>query len=143
MPSRTVRTIVTGQQVVTATPELTVEKAARLMQEKGIGALPVIERGRLVGIFTERDGLFRVLAEGLPAGKTTLAEVMTRDPHTIHPDKPVRNALMMMHEGGYRHVPVVERGQLLGMVSARDALDPELDEFGTEMLNREHISQIL
>ena len=143
MPSRTVRTVVTGQRVVTATPDLTVEKAARLMHEHGVGALPVVAAGKLVGIFTERDGLFRVLAEGLPARKTKLAEVMTRDPHTIHPDKPVRNALLMMHEGGYRHVPVVEGGWLLGMVSARDALDPELDEFGAEMLHREHLSRVL
>ena len=143
MSSRTVRAVVAGQRVVTATPDMTVEKAARLMHEHGVGALPVLEAGRLVGIFTERDGLFRVLAEALPPRKTTLAAVMTRDPRTIHPDKPVRNALMMMHEGGYRHVPVVENGRLLGMVSARDALDPELDEFSAEMLNREHISQIL
>jgi len=143
MPSRTVRAVVAGQRVVTATPDLTVEKAAHLMQEHGVGALPVVEGGRLIGIFTERDGLFRVLAEGLPARRTTLARVMTANPHTIHPDKPVRNALMMMHEGGYRHVPVVEGGRLLGMVSVRDALDPELDEFGAEMLNREHLSRIL
>jgi CBS domain-containing protein len=143
MPSRSVRAVVTGQRVVTAGPDMPVDKAARLMHEHGVGALPVVQAGRLIGIFTERDGLFRVLAEGLSARKTTLADVMTRDPHTIHPDKPVRNALMMMHEGGYRHVPVVEQGRLLGMVSARDALDPELDEFSAEMLKREHISQIL
>lgn len=143
MPSRTLRAIVTGQRVVTATPEMSVEQAARLMHEHAIGALPVVQAGRLAGIFTERDALFRVLAEGLPAGKTTLAAVMTRDPHTIQADKPVRNALMMMHEGGYRHVPVVDGERLLGMVTARDALAPELDEFGAEMLNREHLSQIL
>ena len=143
MPSRTVRAAVTGQRIVTAEPRMTVEEAARLMHEQGIGALPVVSAGRLVGIFTERDALFRVLAEGLAPRKTVLADVMTRDPRTIHPDQPVRYALMMMHEGGYRHVPVVEDGRLLGMVSARDALDPELDEFGAEMLAREHLSQIL
>jgi len=122
---------------------MTVHEAARIMQEHGVGALPVISDGRLVGIFTERDALFRVLAERLPPRRTTLAAVMTRDPHAIHPDKPVRNALMMMYADGYRHVPVVEDGRLLGIVSARDALDPELDELGAEMLRREHIAQIL
>ena len=143
MPGRTVRAVVTGQRVITATPDTSVDEAARLMREHGVGALPVVHAGRLAGIFTERDALFRVLAEAMPPRRTPLAAVMTRDPRTIHPDKPVRNALMMMHEGGYRHVPVVEDGRLLGMVSARDALDPELDELGAELLNREHIAQIL
>jgi signal-transduction protein with cAMP-binding, CBS, and nucleotidyltransferase domain len=61
----------------------------------------------------------------------------------IHPDKPFGNALFMMYEGGFRHVPVVENGRPLGMVSARDALGPELEEFGAEMLHREQIAQIL
>ena len=143
MSSRTVRAIVAEQHVVTATPDTRVEAAAKLMRKHDVSALPVVEGERLVGIFTERDALFRVIAAGLDPDATLLGAVMTRDPCTIEPDKPVRNALMMMHEGGYRHVPVVERGRLLGMVSARDALEPELDEFGAEMLHREHLSRIL
>ena len=143
MPGRTIRAVVAQRRIVTATPKTTVEAAARLMQKHDVGALPVVEGGRLVGIFTERDALFRVLAGERDPHATRLADVMTAAPRTIDPDKPVQHALMMMHEGGFRHVPVVEQGRLLGMMSARDALDPELDEFSAEMLNRERLSQLL
>jgi CBS domain-containing protein len=143
MAGRTIRSIVAQQRVVTATPRTTVEAAARLMREHDIGALPVVDGERLVGIFTERDALFRVVAENRDPHATRLSTVMTPNPRTIHPDKPVDHALMMMHEGGFRHVPVVEMDKLLGMVSARDALDPELDEFGAQMQNREHLTRIL
>ena len=103
----------------------------------------VVEGGRLVGIFTERDALFGVIAEGRDPRSTRLGEVMTRDPQTIGPDKPLGHALHMMYEGGFRHVPVVENGRPLGMVSARDALGPELREFESELVQREHIREIL
>ena len=143
MPTRSLRGIVAQRQLVTASPATTVEAAARLMRKHEVGALPVVEGERLVGIFTERDALFRVLAAARDPHTTRLSAVMTASPRTIHADKAMRDALMMMHEGGYRHVPVVDRDRLLGMVSARDALDPELDELGAEMLTREHLSQIL
>ena len=66
---------------------------------------------------------------------TQVGAVMTRDPQTIHPDRPFVEALRMMHEGHYRHMPVVEDGRPLGMVSSRDALAPELHQL------REHLEQ--
>jgi signal-transduction protein with cAMP-binding, CBS, and nucleotidyltransferase domain len=143
MPTRTVRTIVAQQTAVTVPSKTTVEAAARLMKKKKVGALMVVDDAKLVGIFTERDALFRVLAENRDPHTTKVATVMTPDPRSIHPDKPFGNALFMMYEGGFRHVPVVENGRALGMVSARDALGPELEEFGAEMLHREQIAQIL
>ena len=143
MPTRTVRTIVAQQTAVTVASKTSVEAAARLMKKKNIGALMVVDDGKLVGIFTERDALFRVLAENRDPRTTRVATVMTPDPRSVHPDKPFGSALSMMYEGGFRHVPVVENGRPLGMVSARDALGPELEEFGAEMLHREHIAQIL
>jgi len=143
MPTRTVRTIVAQQTAVTVASKTSVEAAARLMKKKNIGALMVVDDGKLVGIFTERDALFRVLAENRDPRTTRVATVMTPDPRSVHPDKPFGSALFMMYEGGFRHVPVVENGRPLGMVSARDALGPELEEFGAEMLHREHIAQIL
>src|SRR5712692_12011230 len=107
MPQRPVRSIIGNQVPVTATGELTVEQAARLMKENRIGALLVLDGGRLTGIFTERDALFRVVAEGRDPAKTRLSEVMTANPRTIAPDRPFGHALHMMHEGGFRHVPVV------------------------------------
>ena len=74
---------------------------------------------------------------------TRLADVMTRECQTIAPDKPLGHALHMMYEGGFRHVPVVENGTPIGMISARDALGTELLDFETELVKREHIREIL
>jgi CBS domain-containing protein len=143
MPHRYVRSIIENQTLLTASPETTVTEAAGLMKRGKVGALMVVERGRLAGIFTERDALFRVIAEGRNPQATRLADVMTRDCQTIAPDKPLGHALHMMYEGGFRHMPVVDNGTLLGMISARDALGPELQEFESELVKREHIREIL
>jgi CBS domain-containing protein len=143
MPHRLVHSIIEHQNLLTASPETTVSEAAGLMKRNQVGAIIVVERGRLAGIFTERDALFRVLAEGRDPQATRLADVMTRDPQTIAPDKPLGHALHMMYEGRFRHVPVVENEKPLGIVSARDALGPELLEFEAELVKREHIREIL
>ena len=143
MSHRPIKSIIENRKVVTAQSNFTVSHAARLMREHKIGALLVCEQGRLVGVFTERDALFRVTAEDREAQSTMLADVMTRDPQTIGPDKPLGHALHMMYEGGFRHVPVVENGQPIGMISARDAFGPELKEFVAEVDQREHIAEIL
>ena len=143
MPHRTIRDLIGTQTILTASAETSVSEAAGLMKRANVGALMVVEGGRLVGIFTERDALFRVIAEGREPHATRIAEVMTRNPQTIDPDKPLGHALHMMYEGGFRHVPVVEDGRPLGMVSARDALGPELDAFESELVQRAHIREIL
>jgi CBS domain-containing protein len=122
---------------------MTVAAAARLMKGKRIGAILVVERGRLAGIFTERDALFRVIAEGRDPAITKLAEVMTENPRTIAPDRPFGHALHLMHEGEFRHVPVVENGRPVGIVSARDALGPDLRQFISDLDQRTHIGEIL
>jgi CBS domain-containing protein len=123
--------------------DTTIAVAARTMKKHDIGALMVVDEGRLVGIFTERDAVFRVLAEGLDPAKTALADVMTSKPKTITADRAIDQALLMMHDGGFRHVPVVDAGKPLGMISARDALDPELREVETEILERDHFAEVL
>ena len=143
MTQRTIRMIIDQQELVTAAAAMTVCEAARLMQERRVGAIMVVENEQLVGMFTERDALFRVVAKGLDGQTTPLAEVMTRNPRTIHPDQPFASALEMMHEGGFRHVPVVEHGRPVGIVSVRDALGPELEAFVYELLRQEQIGQIL
>lgn len=143
MAERTIRQIIEGQQPVTAPADTTVREAARLMKDHNIGALMVVEDDRLVGVFTERDALFRVLAGGLPAAETRLADVMTRNPQTISPQNGFTVALQMMHDGGYRHLPVVEDGRVIGVVSVRDALGPELEAFVYEMLREEQIQEVL
>jgi len=144
MPQRPVRSVIAKQKVLTATAEITVTAAARLMKKKSVGAVMVVkDNGRLAGIFTERDALFRVLAEGRDPKTTRLSDVMTAQPQTITPEKPFGHALLMMYESGFRHVPVVEDGKPVGMVSARDVLGPELQEFESELQRRTRIGEIL
>jgi CBS domain-containing protein len=144
MPQRPIHSLIAKQKILTATAEITVADAARLMKKKNVAAVMVVkDNGQLSGIFTERDAVFRVLAEGRDPKTTRLADVMTPHPQTIAPDKPVGHALLMMHEAGFRHVPVVENGKPVGMVSARDALGPELEEFESEMQRRTRIGEIL
>ena len=143
MSERTIRMIIEGQQVLTAPSSITVSEAARLMKQRHVGAMMVVEEGRLVGVFTERDALFRVVAEGRDSNRTSLTEVMTPNPRTIQPDASFHQALEMMHEGKFRHVPVVEDGRPVGMVSARDALGPELEAFVYELLRQEQIAEVL
>lgn len=143
MSSRPVREIIENQKVVSADTETTILEASRLMKQNRIGALMVCNKSRLVGMFTERDALFRVICEARDPQTTSLAEVMTPHPQTVESDKPLGHALHMMYEGGFRNVPVVENGTPVGLVSARHALGPELKEFEAEMDEREHIQEIL
>lgn len=144
MAHRTIRMIIEQQAVITAPGNTTVIAAARLMKENHVGAVMVVEEdGKLAGVFTERDALFRVIAEGRDVQTTLVADVMTRNPQTIHPDKPFADALHVMYEGGFRHVPVVEDGRPVGMISARDALGPELEDFIYELLRRNQAEDIL
>jgi CBS domain-containing protein len=140
---RPVRTIIEDQPPVTANADMSVAAASRLMKAKRIGAILVLDKGRLAGIFTERDALFRVIAEGRSPENTALGEVMTANPRTIEADRPFGHALHLMYEGEFRHVPVVENGRPLGMVSARDALGPDLKQFISDLDKRTHIGEIL
>jgi len=117
--------IVRRRTLVSVDPGMTVRDAAQLMATEKIGAVPVVKAGRLVGIFTERDALVRVLARDLDPESTRVADVMTADPVTIDVRRPFKHALQMMIDGGFRHVPVVEGGSVVGIVSARDALGLE------------------
>jgi len=137
MPIRSLRTIVAKQAPVTAPKSVTVLEGARVMKQHNIGALLVVDGTRLVGIFTERDALFRVLAEGRNPQTTRLGEVMTSQPQTIHPDEPFLQALRMMHKGRFRHLPVVDVALQHEMVSVRDALDDDLHALKTSLEQQE------
>jgi CBS domain-containing protein len=143
MSARTIRSVIEGQEYVTAPKSMMVCDAARLMKSHNVGAILVVEDDKLVGVFTERDALFRVVAEGRDAGATELGAVMTENPRTVQVDSPFSLALQMMYEGGFRNVPVVENGRPVGLVSARDALGPELKEFVFEMLRQEQTTDVL
>jgi CBS domain-containing protein len=131
-----VRRVMQRKNVLKARPRTTVSKAAALMAAKNVGAILVVDAGRLVGIFTERDVVFRVVARGLDPATTTIAEVMTPDPQTIDSERPLGYALVLMRRGGYRHLPVMREGKPVGIVSSRIALDPDLEEFTSEIHRR-------
>ncbi|MGZ5661647.1 MAG: CBS domain-containing protein [Usitatibacter sp.] len=126
------------KKVLQAPPDTPIRKAAKLMALRKVGAIMVVERERLVGIFTERDMVFRVVARGLDVDATSLADVMTPEPITVDPEKPFGYALVVMQENGFRHLPVIEDGKPVGMISSRNAMDPDLEEFVSETRRREH-----
>jgi CBS domain-containing protein len=136
MFSEQIRNVMERNKVVSAPPEASVEAAAILMAERGVGAVLVVEQKRLVGIFTERDVVFRVVAQSRDPRATRLAEVMTKEPMTIAPNELFGYAMLTMHEKGFRHMPVIENGEPVGVVSARNALDPDLEEFESEAQRR-------
>jgi CBS domain-containing protein len=139
MFDRSVKDVMEQKNALALSPDTTVSKAAELMAKKKTGAAMVVDQESLVGIFTERDALFRVIARGLDPATTRLAEVMTAKPQTVGPDASYGYALVMMQESGFRHAPVVENGKPIGIVSSRNAMDPELEEFVSEANRREHI----
>ena len=139
MFSQSVRAIMDPRKLILVPGSMTVREAAKLMKTKHYGAVLVTDGEELLGIFTERDAVFRVIAVGRDPEATHLEEVMTKEPMTIAPDKTFGHAMLLMHEGGFRHVPVVDQGKLVGMVSSRNALDPDLEEFVFEERRRKHL----
>jgi CBS domain-containing protein len=139
MLSLPIGSLIEPRRLVVASPDTTVSVAAALMLEGKVGAVLVVEDGRLAGIFTERDAVYRVMAAGRDPLTTLLKDVMTPDPLTVAPEETFGYALLLMHEKGFRHAPVVVDGRPIGVVSARHALDPDLEEFAAEAERRKHI----
>jgi CBS domain-containing protein len=137
MLSQPLRGLMEPERMVTAPPQATVLEIAGLMLEHDIGAVMVVENGALTGIFSERDAVVRVLAQGRDARTVRVGEVMTPHPVSVGPEVTFGYAMLLMQEHGVRHLPVVENGKPIGMVSARQALDPELEEFVCEVRRRE------
>ncbi len=118
---RTMADLVRDQNPVVFPPSATVKEAAGRMRDRSIGAVLVAEDAdRLVGIFTGRDAVGRVLAEGRDPAATTLAEVMTRNPETMTPRHSAIEALRLMQDARCRHMPIVEGGRIVGIVSRGD-----------------------
>jgi predicted transcriptional regulator len=101
-------------------PNTLVTECVRTMSTKKIGALIVLDAERLVGIFTERDALNKVLAAGLEPGKTKVSEVMTKDPYSITPTTTVGEAMELVTKLRFRHLPIVKNGKVLAVVSSGD-----------------------
>ena len=104
----TLRDLVKDRKVYSIDAARTVLEAARFMMEHNIGALPVLRNGELAGIFSERDIMNRVVAAGRTPGHTTVSEVMTANPRAVHVDETIEECLFIMHEFGFRHLPIVD-----------------------------------
>ncbi len=121
MTDRPMQEIIIRRAPVTLHPEATVQQACAEMRDHRIGAVLVTDAaGRLLGIFTGRDAICRMLAEGRDPATTCLREVMTPNPETLGPRQRAIEALRLMRDSGFRHVPVVDGDQLLGIVSRGD-----------------------
>ncbi len=122
MLTRLVAALIRNQVMLTLPPQATARAACQRMRERYVGSVLVTdERDRLLGIFTERDAICRVRAESRDADRTTLAQVMTTEVVTVPPQATALDALRLMQDGGFRHVPVVVAGgRVVGIVSYTD-----------------------
>ncbi len=144
MLNRTVRDVLGGQFVVWLPPSATARDAARIMSDRHVASVVVEgDDGHLVGIFTERDMLDRVVAPGRDADNTTLSDVMTPHPLTIAADSTVAHAINEMKDCGLRHLPVMEGGAVIGVVSMRDFISEEVAAVDHEQANRTAVWQYL
>jgi CBS domain-containing protein len=121
MPNRQLGEMIRRQNPVTLPPAATVQQACRVMRDLRIGAILVTESdGRLAGLFTGRDAVARVVAEALDPATTTLGEVITVQPDALKPNARAIDALRMMQDGGYRHLPILNGIEIVGIVSHGD-----------------------
>ena len=130
--------IIGGKQtLLTLSADVSVRQAAKLMADRHIGAVLITADGRLEGIFTERDVLNKIVAPGRDPEAVKLGEVMTRNPDTVPPDATALDTLIRMQTKGYRHVPVVDDGELIGIVSVRDLFNAVKRELEEDIQERE------
>jgi len=125
--------LVKDQDTYRATVEQSVLEVARAMVERNIGAVPVLRDGLLVGVFSERDLMRRVVVEGRDPARTAVGEVMTEDPLTVAPQEDMETCRFLMRRHGFRHLPICEGKQLRGMVSMRDIILHDLSERDEEV----------
>jgi len=125
--------IVRNQNPLTLPAVATVRHACECMRQRKVGAVLVTDgERRLLGIFTGRDAVGRVLAEGKDPNKTRIGEIMTRDPRSVSPERSAIDALRLMHDIGCRHIPIVENGCVVGVVSRADFRGAEVDRLDEE-----------
>lgn len=118
----------------TVSPQTSVLEAVRLMNEKRVGAAAVVEKDKLVGIFTERDVMNRVVLKGEEPSSTPVSKVMTKDVEAVRRDMPYGEALRIMVDRHFRHLPVVDdERKVLGLLSVRDLLQHAVEQLSQEL----------
>lgn len=125
--------LVRGNELFVATEDQSVLDVARLMGQHNIGAVPVLRDGDLVGVFSERDIMKRVVAVGRDPQKTRVGEVMSTEVYAVSPDAMLEDCMVLMKMHSIRHLPIVEGGRLVGVVSLRDILLHEVTEMDGEV----------
>jgi CBS domain-containing protein len=130
---KTIGTVVKGREVFFLRAEQTVREASRYMTEKRIGAAAVLDGTRLAGVLSERDVMGRVVARGLDPDATRVGDVMTRDLIVGEMAESHEDGLRKMQQAGCRHLPVVDAGRLVGMLSLRDLMQVDLSEKDEEI----------
>ncbi len=128
-----VQHVMQTQNLVTASPDTSVYDTAFLMTRRGVGAVSIIDRDRLVGIFSERDLMTRVLVAGLDPRTTPLSSVMTRDVITAELHDRTTSCMQKMKAGSCRHLPVLSGGRVIAMLSMRDLMRDEIEEQSDEI----------
>jgi CBS domain-containing protein len=130
----TIRELVKDREVYTVQADVSVMDAAAYMRERNVGAVPVLRNSNLVGVFSERDIMTRVLLSTRDPNKTKVSEVMTPDPRVVGLEESVERCMLIMKQNGFRHLPVVEGdSRLIGFLSLRDLLLHDLDEKEVEV----------
>lgn len=130
----TLRRVIHRRDLVAAPPDATVMEVASLMTDACVGALCILDGERLVGIFSERDLMIRVLVAGRDARKTRVGDVMTRDVITASVDDSRSDCLAKMREEGFRHLPVLDGDLVIAMLSMRDLMHDEIEEQREELV---------
>lgn len=142
---RTLADCILDQRPLSVATTTSVLHAAQLMADKHCGSVLVVSHEQeLVGIFTERDLLVKIVARGRDPSTTQIADVMTATPRTALATMPVSHALVLMRDGGFRHLPVVDaQDRVLGVFSIRDTLTSELLDADLITAHQEHLGAVL
>jgi CBS domain-containing protein len=137
-----IRELIKEREVYFVDPERTVLDTVRYMVARNIGAVAVVKDEHLVGIFTERDLMKRVVSEGLDVANTIVRHVMTPDPKTVSPDDRITDCMILMKENNFRHVPVCDGKKVKGLISVRDLILHDLaQKDGEVQAMRAYITQ--
>lgn len=119
-------------------PDASVFEALQLMAEKNVGAVMVVEKGQMVGIFTERDYARKIVLKGKCSLETPLREIMTSEMITVHPEQNLEDCMSLMTQYHIRHLPIMDNGRLVGMVSMRDLVEALLSKKDSTIENLEN-----
>jgi CBS domain-containing protein len=127
-----IRELLNDRPIFQVEADQSVLEVVHYMVDHNIGAVPVLREGELVGVFSERDLMKRVVAGGRSPGSTKVSEVMTPRPYSVSAEESVENCMFLMREHGFRHLPVVEGKELKGFLSLRDLLLHNLKQKDSE-----------